>query len=77
MGIRVEIILKANIQKKGHRVQKKGLAQHADANEDCSDCIWLHPEANVNAEKQGLFNRQVGEDVKHDHVEDVPVSERQ
>ena len=69
MGKRVEMVLKAN-------VQKKGRAQHADANEDCGDCIWLHPEANVNAEKQGLFNRQVGEDVKHDHVEDVPVSER-
>lgn len=52
-------------------MKRGGDSQRAYANEDCGDGIWLHPKANVHAEKQRLLNRQIGQDVKDDHVEHV------
>jgi hypothetical protein len=48
------------------------IAQHADTNEDRGDCIWLHPEANVDAEKKRLLDGQIGQEVEHYHVEHIP-----
>ena len=53
MGKRVEMVLKAN-------VQKKGRAQHADANEYGGNGVGLHPEADVDAKEERLLDGQVG-----------------
>lgn len=53
--------------------RREGGSQRACAYEDCGDCVRLHPESNVDAEKEGLLDGKIGEDVEHDHVEHVPV----
>ena len=54
--------------------KREGGSEHACADEDCGDCVGLHPESNVDAEKEGLLDGQIGEEVEYDHVEHVPVA---